>query len=66
MVKWIENYAWFGRKGSRAAFMFYLGLIVAWEMPDYAVWLMIPVAIVAGWSRDTEAANQYWAAKRSE
>lgn len=63
-MKWIENYAWFGNKASSAAIMFYLGLIAAWNIPDYAAWLIIPVAIAAGWARDTEAANQYWAAKK--
>lgn len=55
-VKWIENYAWFGRKASSAIIMFYLGLIAAW--------LIIPVAILFGWARDSEAANQYWATRR--
>ncbi|RFS80617.1 hypothetical protein D0U00_04300 [Leclercia adecarboxylata] len=63
-VKWIENYAWFGRKASSAIIMFYLGLIAAWQAPDYAAWLIIPVAILFGWARDSEAANQYWATRR--
>lgn len=63
-MKWIENYAWFGRKASLSGVIFYLGLIAAWEAPYYAHLMVIPMAIAFGFTRDTDAANNYWAAKK--
>ncbi|WP_391487132.1 hypothetical protein [Leclercia tamurae] len=60
------NYSWYGRKASSAAFMFYLGLLAALKLPDYAAWLIIPVALAAGWARETDAVNNYWAAMRNK
>lgn len=59
-MKWINNYAWFGRKAQAYALPFILGVIAEQKAPEYAVWLLIPIMVIFGWSRKTKAANDVW------
>ncbi|MDV0327164.1 hypothetical protein RVO06_00630 [Enterobacter hormaechei] len=59
-MKWINNYAWFGRKGVSYIAPFALGIIAEQNAPEYAIWLFIPIAVVFGWARKTRAADEVW------
>ncbi|WP_394743800.1 hypothetical protein [Escherichia coli] len=59
-MKWINNYAWFGRKGASYVSPFILGIVAEQKVPDLAIWLFIFVMAIFGWSRSTRAANDVW------
>ncbi|MCW4970218.1 hypothetical protein ACV2Y0_13075 [Enterobacter hormaechei] len=58
------SFSWYGRKASAAVLPFWVGVAAMHNFPDRYFWLALPVMLIFGWSRDTDAANKYWAEKK--
>ena len=59
-MKWINNYAWFGKKGVSYISPFLLGIVAEQKAPEYAIWLIIPIVVIFGWARKTRSADDVW------
>lgn len=58
------SFSWYGRKASAAILPFMAGAAAMHHFPERYFWMAIPVMLIFGWARETDAANHYWAAKK--
>ena len=65
-MKYINNYAWFGRKAGAHFTSFLFGALAYRFFPDYPIWLGLGWMLIAGWAKNTEAANEIWFRRKKE
>jgi len=59
-MRWINNYAWYGRKAISCVLPFIIGVIAEQNIPGNAMYIILPAMVAFGWARKTKAANDVW------
>lgn len=59
-MRWISNFTWLGGKYSFFCAAAFTGAVICKLSPENWYLWIIGFSIFFGWSRDTEAANNYW------
>lgn len=54
------RYAWFSSRALDHASSFILGAVAYKYLPEYAFWLLVPLVIISGFAKNTDAANEIW------